>query len=167
MSLEEMQARVRKLQDIEDIKKLHRKYIFMLSNYQWSDMVECFSKNAVADLDPDGKYIGKEEIRKLIVGVIGERINPLRPKGGQILDQPIIIVDGDKATGIWFMNRYNSNDTTKEHWRIMKQYYNYPETVEAKPPQISRGKYDAEYVREDGEWKFHSLKWNFPWPRYD
>ncbi len=164
MSLEEMQERVQRLQDIEDIKKLHRKYIYMLSNYQWSDMIECFAEDAVADLDPDGRYEGKEQIRKLIVGVIGERINPKRPKGGQILDQPVITVEGDTAKGKWFMNRYNSDDTTKEHWRILKPYYKYPNTVEAKPPQLSLGKYDVEYVKENGEWKFSYLKWNSPWP---
>jgi hypothetical protein len=164
MTLKELEKRVKTLQDIEEIKKMHRRYLQCLSNYQWEDMVNFFSRDAEVKIARDEADAGKEGVGNLIKNVIGKRISPMRPKGGHLLIQPIIEVDGDTARGQWLLNRFVAQDTAKRHWQLMKSFYNYPETIEAPSPECSMGKYDAEYVREDGEWKFRRLLWTMPWP---
>ena len=99
MTLKELEKRVKTLQDIEEIKKMHRRYIQCLSNYQWEDMVSFFARDAVVKIARDEADTGKEGVGNLIRNVIGKRISPMRPKGGHLLIQPIIKVDGDTARG--------------------------------------------------------------------
>ncbi len=164
MTLKELQKRVKNLQDIQGIKTMHRRYIQCLSNYQWEDMVKFFSRDAEAKIARDESHTGKEGVGNLITNVIGKRISPMRPKGGHLLIQPIIKVDGDTAKGQWLLNRFVAKDTAKRHWQLVSHFYDYPPTIEAPSPECSMGKYDAEYVREDGEWKFRHLVWTMPWP---
>jgi hypothetical protein len=164
MTLEELQKRVQILQDIEDIKKMHRRYIQCLSSYQWEEMVKFFSRDAVVKIARDEAHNGKEGVGELIKNVIGKRVSPMRPKGGHLLIQPIIQVEGDTARGQWLLNRYVAQDTAKRHWFLVNQYYPYPQTIPAPSPECSMGRYEAEYVREDGEWKFRNLVWTMPWP---
>lgn len=154
MTLEELQKRVRVLQDIEEIKKMHRNYIFCLSNLQWEEMIDCFAEIATVEIAVHGvlgEYDigkGKEQIAKILRDVIGKRALEIRPKGGHILIQPIITVEGDTAIGQWMMSRYIYDLNTSG----------------GLVPQLSRGLYDCEYVREGGKWKFSYLKWTQPWP---
>jgi hypothetical protein len=46
MTLEELEKRVKVLEDIEAIKQLHVNYVYLLCNLQWDDMVECFAEGA-------------------------------------------------------------------------------------------------------------------------
>jgi hypothetical protein len=164
MTLKDLEKRVKTLQDIEEIKKMHRRYVECLTNYQWEDMVKFFSKDAVAKIARDETHSGKEGVGNMIKNVIAKRISPMRPKGGHLLIQPIIKVDGDTAIGQWLLNRFVAQDTAKRHWQLVSNFYDYPETTKAPSPECSMGKYDIEYVKEDGEWKFRNLLWTMPWP---
>ena len=42
MTLEELEKKVRALDDIEEIKNLHREYIFWLNNRQFKEMIRLF-----------------------------------------------------------------------------------------------------------------------------
>ena len=46
MALEELEKRLRVLEDIEAIKQLHRKYVFCLSSRAWDDLLDCFADDA-------------------------------------------------------------------------------------------------------------------------
>jgi hypothetical protein len=60
---------------------------------------------------------------------------------GHILAQPVIEIDGDNAKGHWIM------------FVFMKE-----------PMGWRQCRYDCEYARENGEWKFSSMKLSAPWP---
>lgn len=148
MNLEELEKRVGVLRDVEEIKKMHRNYIFCLNNCLWDKMADYFAENAVAHLAPDEPRKGKEEIAILLRDVIGKRALNIRPKGGQILIQPIIDIGGETAKGHWLMSRFI-----------------YDPDAQGKPvPHLSRGRYDCEYVKVNGKWKFSYLRWRRPWP---
>jgi len=148
MTLKELENRVKIIQDVEEIKKMHRYYVFCLSNRQWKEMIDCFSKDAVAEIGDQGVWRGKDRIAVLIGEVIAGRNVKVKPKGGHILINPIITVEGDTAKGDWFLSRFVYNQTAPG----------------GPAPKLDRGRYDCEYVREDGKWKFSYLKWVCPWP---
>ena len=148
MTQEELEKKVRRLQDIEEIKTMHRNYIFCLSNSQWEEVIDCFAENATIEIRTFGAWKGKEQIARKIRDVIARRYREVSPKGGHVLIQPVITVEGDTAKGHWIMS-----------------HFVYELTVPARPvPQLARGRYECEYVREGGKWKFSYLKWITPWP---
>ncbi len=50
VTVKELEKRVRILEDIEAIKKLHREYVYALASQQWDDMLGCFTDNGIADI---------------------------------------------------------------------------------------------------------------------
>ena len=129
MTLEELEKKIGVLEDIEAIKKLHREYIYALASQQWDDMLDCFTENAETDLWDHGRCSGKKEIEAQFKG---ELANMVKPTDGHFAGQPIINVDGERAIGQWIM------------------YIFIPESERL----FVQGKYDAKYIKIDGEWKF-------------
>jgi hypothetical protein len=137
-TLEELQKRLRVLEDIEEIKKLHRTYVYCLSSRQWDDLLDCFAEDAIADIGQHGLRRGKKEITELVYG----DFDKLEKTPGHLVGQPVISVDGDRAKGYWIL-------------------YLFPYR---QPVTWIQGKYDCEYVKVDGKWKFSLVKFRRPWP---
>lgn len=159
MNTEELENKVRELEerlcameDAEEIRKLHTDYIYCLSNWEFDKMAECFSEHAVEEgIYPGEIHEGKEAIKQMF-----ERMAQEPPqKGGHMLIQPVIDVTGDKAEGHWIMYRLN-------------YYFKGPsgQTINMFGPSIQR-RYDCEYVKENGKWKFNRMKFTAPWPEPD
>ena len=138
MTLEELEKRIRVLEDMEEIRKLHREYVYFLANRQWNDLVDCFREDALYDISDHGLRKGKKEIEDIVKNEFDKLIKPTH---GHFSTQPVISVDGDKANGHWIL------------------YLFFPE------PEVSwvQGRYDCEYVKVDGKWKFSSMKFR-RWP---
>ena len=139
MTLEELEKRVKVLEDIEAIKKLHINYVYLLCNLQWEDMLDCFAEDATMELLDQGVRKGKKEISGVFHNVLAKMI---KRNDGHFVGQPIITVKGDKAKG---------------HW-ILYLFFAEPEV------RWLQGRQDCEYVRVKGEWKFSSVKFTAPWP---
>jgi ketosteroid isomerase-like protein len=152
-ALEEMDKRLRVLEDLEEIKKLQRDYMFWLSNHQWDEMVDCFAEDAVAWIGPHGEQKGKEAIRASFDTDISKVAS--YQKGGQILIQPVIRVDGETASGYWSWYRLNTEFKSPSG-----------QTVNLFGPKM-QAKYDCEYKKENGKWKFSMMKLTRPWPEQD
>jgi hypothetical protein len=150
MTLEELEKRAMVLEDIDEIKNLHRAYIFYhVTGEHLEEMIGCFAENAIADIGNYGPRFGKDEIARLFGQILTEtKISPDVPDGGECLTQPLINIDGDRATGRWILDKF-WDDVDAPDGPCLK-------TI--------RGRYDAEYVRENGRWKFCYLKWTMPWP---
>jgi len=138
VKVEEMEKRLKVLEDIEAIKNLQNDYIYALASQQWDDMLDCFAEDGSADIWTHGLKKGKKEIRELFMGFAGK----ILPTHGHLVAQPVIKVDGDTAEGYWILYVFIDEPETK--------YY--------------QGKYDCRYVRVNGEWKFSVLKYTRPWP---
>jgi hypothetical protein len=138
VTLEEMEKRLRVLEDIEAIKQLHRKYVYALASQQWDDMLDCFAEDATTDIWTHGLRRGKKEIGELFNSFDGR----ILPTHGHLVTQPVISVDGDTAEGYWIL------------------YLFLPE------PEMTwvQGRHDCKYVRVDGRWKYSELKYARPWP---
>lgn len=139
MTLEELEKRVKILEDIGEIKRLHINYVYLLCNLQWDDMLDCFAENATLDLLDHGACKGKKEISEIFHNVLAKMV---KRTDGHFVGQPIISVDGDKAKGYWILYLFFSEPSVK--WM--------------------QGRQDCEYVKINGKWKFSSVKFTSPWP---
>jgi ketosteroid isomerase-like protein len=139
MTLEEMEKRLKALEDLEEIKKLQREYVFLVNNHQLDRLVEFYAKDSVAELREDrGVRRGKKEIAEVYASIA--KTMPIDV--GHLLAQPVITVDGDTAEGHWLM--YGFLPDKKIQWL--------------------QTRFDAKYIREDGKWKIKWLKYTRPWP---
>jgi ketosteroid isomerase-like protein len=132
MSLEELGKRVRALEDLEEIKKLHQKYMNLMDNLQYKEVLDLFTEDASVEIRNSGVLKGKEALTDIYVNKLGRR-----PKTeGHFVIEPDITINGDTATGTWLVYMLFSKPTVE--W--------------------VQGRNDAEYVKVGGKWKIRSMK---------
>jgi hypothetical protein len=146
MAASDLEKRLQLLEDKEAIREMHYEYIYFLNNQQWDDMAELFAENAVAYIYRHAKRIGRQAILDLFTNTMS-KVNVGKNRDCHFVVEPVIQVDGDKAKGHWMLYIFVSD----------------PET--GKAGRWTGGKYDAEYARINGKWRFTSLIWTNPWPR--
>jgi hypothetical protein len=140
-----LQKKVQELQDIEEIKKLHREYLFNISNLEFDKALDAFTDNIVTEIANYGAVKGKEEVTRFFK----ERIyqNVLQSKDAHFTGQAVITVKGKKAEGHWMFYRFIPvNSPNKDRW--------------------VQGRYDCEYVKQKGVWKFSYMRMQRPWPEF-
>ncbi len=137
---EEIEVRLRLLEDIESIKKLKAKYGYFVDAGNWEAVADLFTDGAVADygplLDsgPSRHYEGKAEI----AGFFRDILTPSRSFQVHMFHNPIIEVKGEEATGKWYFDGpVTFAPTNKALWMA--------------------GEYQDEYMKVDGAWKFKTL----------
>lgn len=130
----EILARVQKLADIGEIKKLKARYAAACdSSYDADAIAELFTEDAVWDGGIFGKAEGRENIRRFF-----RRAPAVFSFAIHNVMNPRIEVNGDRATGEWYLLQ----PATRE-----------PETRAVWLAAV----YHDEYVRVDGKWRFRRL----------
>jgi limonene-1,2-epoxide hydrolase len=136
-TLEELAARLRKLEDIEQIKLLKARYCAHCdNNYDAEGIASLFTEDAVWD----GGGLGKGEGRAGIIKFFRRAPSAFSFAIHNVMN-PIIEVDGDTATGRWYLLQpltRRSGDGETAMWLA--------------------GRYEDDYVRVGGEWKFKRLR---------
>jgi len=143
----ELEARVRKAEDIEAIKKLQRAYGFYLEHWQEDEIIELFSKseNVSVELNDGGEYKGPEGIIKCFCfkdhyTAFGGREATCPPECMDLMIPICGIVnvdpDGKTAKGRW----YGSFLGAQPRGGILRAL-------------IGCGIWENEYIKEDGVWK--------------
>jgi hypothetical protein len=154
MTLEELEAEVTRLEDIQEIENLERIYGYYFDTRKLHEIVDLFSEKTVSvEIESHGQFLGKEGIRKMyLIGAGGEgedetRKRPRVPGGGTVIIQIGGVVtigpDGKTAKGRW----HTWLAETFPFGGIMGQYW-------------LHGYYENEFVKEDGRWLFSKLYWN-------
>lgn len=138
MKLEEIEKRLKVLEDVEEIKKLHYHYLNCLTKVDWDKLFDCFTDNAVLNVGAHGVKRGKAEIIPLYRNVFSKGHVG---KEGNFVVHPIITVEGDKAKGSWLL------------------YIMHLDPAQEKALDWAQGYYDMEYVRENGKWKISYMGW--------
>ena len=135
MSLADLERRVRVLEDIEEIKRLKAIYCaYCDDNYDADAIASLFTEDAIWDGGMRGRAEGREEIRSFFL-----RAPQRLPFAIHMVMNPVVTVDGDSATGIWYLFQpCTFSDGDRAVW--------------------GSARYDEEYVRVDGSWKFKRLK---------
>ena len=147
MSLEDLEKRVQRLEDMDRIKKLHVHYVNCLTTASWPEVLDCFAETAVVDF-PQGVARGKAEIQAIFKNVVAAMHVGLE---GNFVVHPIVEVDGDKATGSWLIYIQFC------HPRDMPA--DFTDQLGGKSPDWMSGFYEMEYIRENGQWKISLLRW--------
>jgi hypothetical protein len=143
MKIAALEKKVNELQDIENIKVLHRDYLFFISNLEFEKALNCFADCIVADVADYGIVKGKKAVTQFFNNTIYK--NVASSKDAHFTGQAVISVDGNTAKGHWMFYRLLANPV---------------------PPGWVQGRYDCEYIKENNEWKFSVLKMKRPWPEF-
>ena len=133
MNLEELEKRVRAIEDIEEIKIMHREYMSCHDNLQFEKALDYFTEDAEVEVRSSGVMKGRENYSKIFLGTLAQR---KERHDGHLVGQPVITIDGDTARGRW----------------IVYMFFSVP-TIE-----WVQGRHDCEYIKENGKWKFSKLK---------
>ncbi|TET74981.1 MAG: nuclear transport factor 2 family protein [Dehalococcoidia bacterium] len=144
-------ARIRAVEDIEEIKKLMATYEDYLDSLQRLDelmalftedakFVVSFAGDAGAEGVLLGTYEGKESIRRLL-----SQLNPTNLSYcAHLVTNAIITVDGEKAKGKWYLLCPFTALTPKGPVAVWEQ-----------------GIYDNDFVKMDGKWMISLMRFDF------
>ena len=152
MSTLDLERRIRVLEDIEEIKRLKARYnSYCDDSYDVDGIAGLFTEDGIWDGGSfaltrrhRGVAVGRAQIRKFF-----ENNSDTLPFAVHMVMNPIIEVDGDTATGIWYLFQAG--------------------TVAAGNQAIwGAARYDDEYRRVDWEWKIKHLRLtSFFWTPFD
>ncbi len=135
MSQEDLERRIRRLEDIEEIKQLKHRYCAACDDtYDTDAIVSLFTEDAVWDGGIWGKFEGREEIRGFF-----RRAPQVLPFAVHMVLNPIIDVNGDTAKGTWYLLQACTlaEGGDRAVW--------------------GSARYDEDYVRVNGHWMFKHL----------
>ena len=139
-----LEQRIQRLEAIEEIQQLHMHYVNIYSGFEKGDVGSLFAKDGVCAAFPGEPIKGREAISKLYTSVThadGSKGGIDQSKNGIFAVHPMITVEGEKAKATWMFLNLVSYPVTNQMLFFVQ------------------GVYDAEYAKEDGEWKFSYLKW--------
>ncbi len=147
MTQNDLEARVRTLEDIEAIRKLKATYcdicdLGLQDPEVLESLLQHFTEDARVDfgMGEGSAFRGKDALRVFFGQVVGAAVS----FSMHMLHNSFIEIDGDRATGSWYFEAPTTNSATGE-------------------AQWMAGRYVEEYVRQGGTWKFDSIKteWNY------
>ena len=160
-----LEARLRVVEDIEEIQKLMAAYADHLDSLQRLDeLMALFTENAKFEVAFPGEagggdialteaaligtYEGKEGLRELFSHMNPENYSYT----AHLMANPFITVDGDKAKGRWYLLCPFTALTPEGPVAVWEQ-----------------GTYANEFVKVGGKWKISSMRfqWNFDTPYED
>lgn len=135
MPLEEMEKKLQWLVDIEEIKQLKTRYAAACDNeYEPDAIAALFTQDAVWD----GGMMGYAETQSGIRDFFANASN-LVGFAVHGLSNPLIEIDGDRATGCWYLHQPMVMKGTDAGFWFCAQYQD-------------------EYVRTSEGWKFQRVK---------
>ncbi len=137
--LDEIEARLGALEDREAIRQLRYRYAYAMDEQDWDRFLSLFTDDATirfpqAALDQE-PIEGQAALAEFCRGLDG------RPFTAHMMHNGELTLDGDRATGRW--------------------YFEVPEVLEDGSAVWVQGRYEDEYERVDGEWKFATVAFHF------
>ena len=132
MSEMSLEARMKRLEDIEEIKRLMNLYCYHADNRDGANWSAVFTEDGVFETDIYGTYKGRDTIEALEHRSFAIHYN----------NNPIIDIDGDSAVGKWLLLMPCSFD----------------EEGGGKRAVWAAAKYENELARVEGRWLFKKVK---------
>ncbi len=136
-NLEDLEKRIKVLEDVEAIKRLKSKYFRSIDRKLWDELAECFSKDGIWESRRRRlKLEGVEAIVQFLKESDG---------GGHIIgthhghNPEVEITSDTTAKGIW-------------------ELYHYKHDTKEKIRRISGSFYEDDYVKEKGKWRIKHLR---------
>lgn len=137
MSTTDLEQRIARLEAIEAIKQLKARYCEICDDdHNPERIASVFAPDGIWEGAGFGKAQGHDAIRELFRG-----FQKLISFSQHNVMNPQIQVDGDRATGSWyFLGPFTFRKNNENKWLVLR--------------------YDDDYVRIDGEWKYQHLRAN-------
>jgi uncharacterized protein (TIGR02246 family) len=134
-AMDTLEARIRKLTDIDEIQRLKARYAAACdNNYDPDAIAELFTEDAVWDGGKFGRAEGRENIRRFF-----RRAPEVFSFAIHNVMNPRIEVDGDRASGQWYLLQPATREPGHEAVWLAAVYHD-------------------EYVRIRGKWLFKHLQ---------
>jgi hypothetical protein len=161
-TLEELEARIQRLDDIKQIEKLQRIYGYYRDYGEWEKIVDLFSDNAESvEVADHGVYKGKSGVQRYYIELI-KGGSDAKPRPGvmsiALQLQGVVSVDPDcwHAKGRFYGFIMEARPTLNLHEGELRQTW-------------AHGIYENEYIKENGKWLFRKLHFflNFRTPYED
>lgn len=137
-------ARLQVLEDIESIRKLKASYCYLVDAAlagdleKWDEFMTHFVDDAWIDFEGFGRHEGKEAVGRFYRDLVGASLS----YSAHMVSNPLIEVDGPSARGRW--------------------YVDVPVTIRPRNQAAwLQGKYQEEYLKVDGQWKWKSITTTF------
>lgn len=153
--LEELRARVRRHDDIEAIKALHRRYIRALADRDWHGLPDFFTEDAVTDIRWHGRTESRQELHDKVINELADLVTS---PDGYILSSPVIELEpgADIATGEWTWHRHICQGTVGFASGVTRVWGPWME-----------GRYRCVYERVGDDWKFKDVWFRVVLPEAD
>jgi hypothetical protein len=151
--LNEVWARLQRLEDIKEIEKLTRTYGYYIDKGMWSQVVELFAEDSAVQLGAAGLYRGKKGADRMFAQGFGAGIGRGAGKDGL---PPGVLFNHPQSQGVVDVDA--NGTTAKGRWRTLAQV-----AWHGRIAFWNEGVYENEYIKENGVWKFKLMKF---WPTY-
>ena len=140
--MSELEVRLRRLEDLEEIRQLFIDYGHHLDAGDTAAYASLFASDGEILLGPLGRAKGPDAIRKLmdrvLEGTVGDAYH--------VISSPRIDLAGDEAT-------------SEVMWTVVRR------GRDGEPQVTGLGRHQDELVREDGRWRFRSRRGLIDIPR--
>ncbi len=135
MDMAELEKRIIRLEDIEAIKQLKARYCEICDDtHNPNRIAAVFAEDGIWEGGEFGQAKGHQAIRDLFSG-----FRQQFSFSQHNITNPVIQIDGERATGIWYiMGPWTFTENNKEIWMSAR--------------------YDDDYVKIDGVWKYQHLR---------
>lgn len=141
-----MEARIQRLDDIENIKRVQRAYGYYLDKALWNEVVQLFDEHGTAEIAGRGVYRGRERVRVVMRELIGKGEDGL--PYGRLLNH--LQVQGIVTVG-------EDGRTAEARWRAFIQFGEFGGEA-----HWAEGPYEMQYIKgADEVWRISRLLW-FP-----
>jgi hypothetical protein len=135
MDMTELEKRITRLEDIEAIKQLKVRYSHICDDMHNPERIaSVFAEDGTWESPDFGVAKGHAEIRTLFAN-----FQKMFSFSQHNMMNPLIEVYGDRATGVWYiMGPWDFTESGERKWFALR--------------------YDDEYVKIGGEWKYQHLR---------
>ena len=134
-ALESLEARVKRLEEVEAVNALGIAYVGSIDSGDWQAVSDMFTEDAVAEFGLFGHVEGKEKITEFFRDIVP----PNLPYKIHKLHNPIVEISGDTAKAQWHYEvAATSAPSNRAIW--------------------IGGRYTVECVKVQGEWKFKDFE---------
>ncbi len=147
MNLEELEARLRNVEDQLEIDKLEKIYGYYLDNYKYEEAIDLFSDDAESiEIGNRGVFKGKAGVRRFFLDFMKRDFDadPIGRMGLHHQLQSVVTVapGGKTANGRWY---------------ILTLAAAALEPGGPKRSLLTHGVYENEFVKENGKWKIKKM----------
>jgi len=102
--LDQLDARITRLEDMNDIERLQRTYGYFVDKGQWTHLSELFTEDATLEIGGKGIFVGQDRVLEYMQTAFGPDGANVGMISNHMQFQPVVNVSSDGETG-WLRAR--------------------------------------------------------------